>query len=67
MLYGKQEAGTFDAIWRDDQELKIVRKLCAYSPVEIEGKVWSIAVVIGYDEIAAPILAHNRNIIPALL
>ena len=62
MVAGKQGNSTFDAIWVDDQEPKIVRKLCAYSSVEIEGKVWSIAVVIGYDEIAAPILAHNRNI-----
>ena len=63
MKYGEEGIGTYQSAWWTEEKLKIVRKLTAFSPINIrEGReLWSIGVSLSYDEIAGPIKRNALN------
>ncbi|MEW6380244.1 MAG: response regulator [bacterium] len=46
---------------------QVTKKLIAYAPVMVGNTFWSIDATLDYDEIAAPIKKHSRNLFMALV
>ena len=63
MKSGEEGIGTYHSAWWTEEKLEIVRKLTAFSPINISArqKLWSIGVSLGYDEIAGPIERNALN------
>ncbi len=66
MAGGQEGVGNYQSVWRQDEELRPVGKLAAFAPIKIGNRLWSVALVMDYDEIADPINAHARNIFAAV-
>lgn len=54
-LTGKEGYAMYHSYWWGDDVLKKIKKLNAYSPVQLGKHFWIVAVVMSYDEIQGPI------------
>ncbi len=61
MKSGVNGVGVYHSAWWTDEEPKITKKLVAFTPVKAGSSTWSLAVSMGYDEIAAPIAKNARD------
>ncbi len=62
MSNGESGIGTYHSVWWSDEKPEIVKKLTAFMPIRIANESWSLATVIGYDEISGPVKLHSRNV-----
>jgi len=62
MKSGETGVGIYHSVWWHDEEPDIVKKLTAFAPIRFGKDLWSLGAVMGYDEIAASVKAHTRNI-----
>ena len=61
MTEGKEEVGSYHSVWWNDDDPQIVRKLTAFAPIRLGNDLWSIGVVMGYDEVSSPIITYMQN------
>jgi PAS domain S-box-containing protein len=61
MMNGEEGIGSYHSAWWMEKNPSWVKKLTAYAPITIGSSMWSIAVSMGYSEIAGPIQKNSRN------
>ncbi len=61
MRDGQEGVGSYHSTWWTEPNPRMMKKLTAFAPIEIGNEQWSVAVSMGYDEIAGPIARHTRN------
>jgi PAS domain S-box-containing protein len=61
MALGEEGTGVYHSVWWHHLDLQIVKKLTAFVPIRLGHELWSLSVVMGYDEIAEPIAAQRRR------
>lgn len=54
-LMGKEGTAIYHSYWWGDDDLKRVKKLNAYTPLQLGEHFWIIAITMSYDEIQGPI------------
>jgi two-component system, cell cycle sensor histidine kinase and response regulator CckA len=54
-LKGKEGTAIYHSYWWGDNVLKRVKKLNAYTPVNLGDHFWVVALIMSYDEIQGPI------------
>ena len=67
MCEGVEGVGTYHSVRWDGADEAIAKNLTAFAPIRLGNEMWSLGVVMGYDEIAAPIKEHQRNVAGATL
>jgi len=65
MSEGETGVAVYHSAWWNDDDLRIVKKLVGFSPVRVGRELWSLAVTMGYDEIAEPIYSQTRTMFVA--
>ncbi len=61
MRDGEEGVALYHSAWWAEPNPRMVKKIVAFAPIEIGNEQWSIAVTMGYDEIAGPITRYARN------
>lgn len=62
-LTGEEGVAIYHSYWWGDNLLKKVKKLSAYTPVELGDHFWVVALTMSYDEIQGPINKFSSQII----
>jgi PAS domain S-box-containing protein len=58
MKSGEEGVGVYHSVWWTEENPSHVKKLIAYSPVDLGNERWSMGLSMGYDEIDAIIKKH---------
>ncbi|MCK4792389.1 MAG: cache domain-containing protein, partial [Desulfobacteraceae bacterium] len=59
MKNGEEGVGIYHSIWWTKTNWKMSKKLIGFTPVQVGNRTWSIAVCMGFDELARPIKNHT--------
>lgn len=63
MRLGKEGVGIFNWAIRTEQGVERIKELTAFAPIRIGDEIWSVGVMMNYDEVASPVRTHTRDII----
>ena len=61
MTRGEEGTGYYHSVWWDADKPRFVKKLTAFAPVRLPGKLWSVGITMGYGDISGPMKSHTRN------
>jgi len=61
MTNGEEGHGVYYSSVRTGEKLKQVKKAAVFLPIRLQDQVWSLAITMDYDEIAAPVKRNARN------
>ena len=64
---GVEGVGIYHSVRWDQADTTLAKNLTAFAPIRLGNELWSLGMVMDYDEIAAPIKEHQRNVAGATL
>ena len=62
MSRGEEGVGSYYSVWWDADKPEFVKKLTAFVPIRLGNELWSLGVVMDYDEVSGPVRDHARNV-----
>lgn len=61
MTNGEEGHGVYHTVKRTDKKIETVKKAAVFLPINLGDRIWSIAITMDYEEIAAPVRRNTRN------